>query len=192
MNIYFIASPRAVVNDRALFEKIHDHLAKDSKMLSDLVLKVDDKNVDSFYKASHDDRVSHFKKTMQAIKDSEIVVVDVSLHSMSMGYIVNKALELGKPVVVIHPNDNPPYFFSGIESDRLIIVGYDSSNVLSVIDKAIETAKNLMDVRFNFFVAQKHLNYLDYVAKKKMIPRSVFLRDLIEREMKKDKTFSGE
>ena len=189
MNIYFIASPRAIVNDKVLFKKIYDHLAKDNRMLSNLVLEVDNNNVDSFYSASHEQRIAHYKRTIQAVKDADIVVVDVSLHSMSMGFIVNKALELGKPVTVIHPKDNPPYFFSGIESDRLIVVGYKSDNVLSVVDGAIKTAKSLMDVRFNFFVNQKHLNYLDYVAKNRMIPRSVFLRDLIEREIKKDKSY---
>jgi hypothetical protein len=46
-------------------------------------------------------------------------------------------------------------------------------------------------VRFNFFVSPKILTYLDWVGQKRMIPKSVFLRNLIEREMKKDRDFKG-
>jgi len=53
----------------------------------------------------------------------------------------------------------------------------------------LEEAKRRMDVRFNFFVSPKILAYLDWVAQKRMVPRSVFLRNLIEKEMKKDKGF---
>jgi hypothetical protein len=56
---------------------------------------------------------------------------------------------------------------------------------------SLKEAKCLIDMRFNFFVSPKILNYLDWVGHKRMIPKSVFLRNLIEREMKKDREFKG-
>jgi len=55
----------------------------------------------------------------------------------------------------------------------------------------MELANKNIDVRFNFFVSPKIISYLDWVSKNRMVPRSVFLRELIEKEMKKDKDFRG-
>ena len=68
---------------------------------------------------------------------------------------------------------------------------YDKQNIENLLDKATEEAKKEIDVRFNFFVSPKILTYLDWVAQKRMIPRSVFLRNLIEREIKKEKEFKN-
>lgn len=192
MNLYFVASPRAVVERKAFFKSIYNHLAKSYKMLSDLVVTIDEDNVKEFYGADQKTRIEHFKRTMLAVKQSDLVVVEASLHSMSMGFIVNKALELGRPVVVLYRKGVDPYFFSGIEHERLFLVEYEDENINSKLDKALVEASGLMDVRFNFFVSPKILEYLDWVAKKRMIPRAVFLRELIEKEMKKDKGFGQE
>ena len=77
----------------------------------------------------------------------------------------------------------------GRKDEKLQMVAYTLNNLRGLLDKALDEARKKMDVRFNFFVSPKILVYLDWVAKKRMIHRSVFLRNLIEREMKKDKEF---
>lgn len=191
MKIFFISSPRSVNKEPELYKKINSHLSKDNKMLGNLVLDWGKGNVNDFYNKSHPDRISHYKKTMENIQKADLVIVELSEHSMSMGYIVNRALDMSKPVIALYKKDCEPYFFSGIEDSKLLIVEYEEDNCLEIIDKAIEKTKNLIDVRFNFFVNPRILAYLDWVAQKRMIPRSVFLRNLIEHEMKKDKEFKG-
>lgn len=192
MKLYFVASPRSIAKEPELYQRIYHHLAKDNKMLSDLVLNLSKGDVDDFYEAPHSERIEHYKRTMEAVKKAEMVIIEVSQHSMSMGYIVNKALEIGKPVIALYKKGFEPYFFSGIEDPKLQIVEYEEAGVESALDGAIEKTRNLVDVRFNFFVSPQILAYLDFVAKERMIPRSVFLRDLIEKEMKKDKKFKEE
>lgn len=189
MKIYFVASPRAIKEEGVFLRKMYGYLTKDNSMTSDLLAKLDETNVDNFYKADHKSVVNHYKKTINDIKKAELIVVEVSLHSMSMGFIVNKALEIGKPVVALYKKGFEPYFFSGIENPKLGIIGYNSEDWQKKLDEAINFGKGNTDVRFNFFVAPKHLAYLDWVAKTKKLPRAVFLRNLIEREMKKDKKF---
>jgi len=189
MKIFFIASPRAVIKEPDLFKKIAKVLSKDNKMLGEMVLEWTKGDVEDFYAGTHEERIEHYKKTMDYVKKADVVVVDVSLHSMSMGYIVNKGLEASKPVIALYKRGNDPYFFSGIQDQKLQIVAYDENNVEKVLAGALNNVSGLMDVRFNFFVSPKILNYLDWVAQKRMVPRSVFLRDLIEKEMRKDKEF---
>ncbi|PIU73395.1 hypothetical protein COS78_02610, partial [Candidatus Shapirobacteria bacterium CG06_land_8_20_14_3_00_40_12] len=76
-----------------------------------------------------------------------------------------------------------------VKSDNLLTLVYTVVTLESGLRKVLDEASKKSDVRFNFFVNPKILAYLDWVAQKRMVPRSVFLRNLIEREMKKDKEF---
>ncbi len=189
MKIYFVASPRAIGGEGSFLRQMYDYLKKSNGMTSDLLVRLDEDNVKEFYGASHKEVVEHYKKTMLAIKKADMVIVEVSLHSMSMGFIVNKALELNKPVIALYKKGFEPYFFSGIENEKLRILEYTEKVWQETLDEAVNFGKGSGDVRFNFFVSPKILAYLDWVAKTKKLPRAVFLRELIEKEMRKDKGF---
>lgn len=191
MKIYFIASSRLVNTDPKLYEKIYLSLARDNKMVSDKVLKWTKQGIKDMGKAPKTKKVENYKDSLNSIKKADIVVMEVTGHSMSMGYLLSKALEESKPVIAIHQKSYIPNFISGIIDQKLKIVEYDKDNIIGVLDEALKKAKSLIDVRFNFFVSPKILNYLDWVAQKRMVPRSVFLRDLIEKEIKKDREFKG-
>jgi len=133
----------------------------------------------------------NYIESMNSVKKADIVVMEVTGHSMSMGYLISKALEMNKPVIALHKKESVPVFINGISDQKLIISGYTEENIEEVMGMTLKKASSLIDVRFNFFVNSKILSYLDWVASKKMLPRSVFLRNLIEHEMKKDKEFKS-
>lgn len=189
MKIFFIASSRLVSVEPKLYENIFHYLSERHKMLSDKVLRWAKKGVEGIENAPLKKKIENYKVSIDCVKKADIVVMEVSGHSMSIGYLISKALELSKPVVALHKKGCVPNFLKGIIDQKLIIVEYDLDNVTTVLGGAVKKAKSLIDVRFNFFVSPKILTYLDWVAQKRMLPRSVFLRDLIEREMKKDKEF---
>lgn len=141
---------------------------------------------------SDEDRVSYYKKVLKWVDKSDLVVVEASFPStLSIGHEITLALEKSKPVVVLYMKGKEPTFLMGLKDDRVLWLEYTNSNLEQVLNKAIEESRGKSDVRFNFFVSPKILAYLDWVAQKRMVPRSVFLRDLIEKEMKKDKEFQG-
>ena len=177
MKVFFVASLRSVNKNPELYRKMYKQIeASGAKMVSDMVLEFSKMDVEEFYGRSHNYRIDHYKRTMDGIKKADVVVVEVSEHSMSMGYIVNKAIEASKPVIALYSKGNDPYFFSGIEDAKLLTVEYTENNVDKAIKEALVKVQNLSDVRFNFFVSPRILAYLDWVAQKKMVPRSVFLR----------------
>ena len=113
------------------------------------------------------------------------------MHSMSMGYLVNKALELSKPVIALYTTGHEPFFLTGLDDPRLQIVEYNLDNVYEKVEEAVDYANSQQDTRFNFFVSPKHINFMDWIAQNKKIPRSVFLRRLIEREMANDPEYNS-
>lgn len=191
MQIYFVASSRLVGKDKELYSLIYRTISSEHKMVSDKVWKWVKSGVGSFdgdVKAKRD----NYNESLKCINKADILVMEISGHSMSMGYILSKALEINKPVIALYKEaDMEPIFIAGIDDPKLILVKYNPANVEKTIWESIKKAKSLIDVRFNFFVSPKILTYLDWVGQKRMIPKSVFLRNLIEREMKKDRDFKG-
>lgn len=137
---------------------------------------------------SDSEKISNYKQIINWIDKADFCVMEASFPStLHIGHEITISIEKNKPTIVLFEKGKMPAQFMGLKNDRLIWVEYELGKVGVALSKAIEESKNLMDVRFNFFVSPKILNYLDWVAQKRMIPRSVFLRGLIEKEMKKDK-----
>lgn len=188
MKIYFTGAlsgkPRYLEN----FQAIVSHLkARGNKVFSEHILtEGKEKQV---RQQTAEDRENVYKDLFNKIRASDLVVAEISTPSVSIGHEITNALEMSKPVIIMHVPGESSSLLEGRKDDKLHIIEYNLDNLEETLDKALEEARMKMDVRFNFFVSPKILNYLDWVAQKRMIPRSVFLRNLIEREMKKDREF---
>lgn len=191
MQIYFVASSRLVAKDVSLYSRLYKKICEEHKMVSDKVLKWIKTGIKDLSKESIETKKENYLDIVKCIKKADIVVMEISGHSVSMGFILSKAMEENKPVIAMYTSDMDPVFVKGIVNSKLIMAEYDKNNLEQVISDSINKAKCLVDMRFNFFVSPKILNYLDWIAQKRMIPKSVFLRNLIEREMKKDREFKG-
>lgn len=191
MQVYFVASSRLVAKDTGLYARFYNTISSDHKMVSDKVFKWIKGGIKDLSKESIETKKENYLHVIKCIKKADIVVMEISGHSVSMGFILSKAIEENKPVIAMYTAEMDPVFVKGIVNSKLILAEYNKKNLEQVISDSINKAKCLVDMRFNFFVSPKILNYLDWVAQKRMIPKSVFLRHLIEREMKKDKDYKG-
>lgn len=175
-----MASPRSVETDPKLYEMIYSCLKKSNKLVDSSVMK---------WVEGGFSKMSEYTEAVLKVKKADVVVVEVSGHSMSLGYLVGKSLEMNKPVVALYGEGNKLLFLKWMKNDKLIFCPYNKKNICSEMNLALKKAEKMVDVRFNFFISSSILSYLDWVASKRMLPRSVFLRNLIEKEMKKDKEY---
>lgn len=187
MKVYLNASARGFSDFGDNYIQIYDLLEDlGNQHVDDSLNRIDDER---FYSGSHEEKVREFETNMQAIKSADVVILEVSVHSLSMGYILNRALELGKPVIALYLKGHEPTFAQVIEDDRLQVVEYNLDNLKKVIQSALEESKDQADTRFNFFISPRQLRYLDAIARTQRIPRSVFLRRLIEQDMEINKEY---
>lgn len=187
MKIYFTASLRGKKEFGDYYIQIVKCLEQlGNKVFSDHVLSIDSVEVEAQEEA---DLQRAYGRLLKEIKQADIFVAEVSTQSLSVGHEITEAMNLNKPVVLLHVAGKRPTMLFGSGYEKLQVVEYAANNLNSLVGESVEEAKKYADVRFNFFVSPRILSYLDWVAKTRMIPRSVFLRDLIEREMKKDKEF---
>ncbi len=189
MNIYFSAS-------RFYKKEYSDNYQKIISVLEGFGGKIYDgsqsKLVPMGYKMPQTEKELLYKDLIKRLDQADICVFEASYPStLHIGHEITMAIERNKPVIVLHVKDREPILFKGLKSEKLWWIEYSDKDVSEKLLAAIDEARRNIDVRFNFFVSPKILSYLDWVAKNRMIPRSVFLRNLIEREMKKDKEFKG-
>ncbi len=139
-----------------------------------------------------EDAELYAKKMSQWLKQSDVVVVETTIPLLGAGYEIAIALQLGKPVICLYRPDgkNTPHVLKGIESEKLQVIGYNDKNLEEALGLALSYATEQMDTRFNFFVSPSIVNYLDWVSKKKRLPRAVYLRRLIEEDMHSNKEYN--
>lgn len=189
MKIYYTASARGLKSFQNEYKKIYNCISNlGHQNLDDLVFNI---NESDFYGGNHAEQTKLYERTIKLIKKSDLVVLEVSVPSLSMGYVLHKSLELGKPVIVLYQPGNPPYFAQGIENDKLQVIEYSDKDLESTLKDAIDYAVGMSDVRFNFFISPAIGNYLDWISKEKKIPRSVYLRGLIEKDMEENDEYNS-
>lgn len=187
MKVFFTTTPRFkednMGNVKAIFKTIEE---LGYKHVSDYIVKVD---VDEFYKINKEGRPPYYDEIMSSLKKAEIVVFEASLPSIGVGHLLNEALVEGKSVIALHLKDKFPFFLGGIKNDKLLIEEYNLDNLKELLKGLLRDAKDQIDVRFNFFIPPTIEVYLDWICKHKKLPRSVFLRKLIEDHMAKNKEY---
>lgn len=186
MKIYFNSTP---LGKEEGLDKNYEAICKalkalDHEVISDSVMRVD---IDQLHRETHQEAVSYYKKMVKQINIADIVVLEVSRHSTGIGHQASLALSAGKPLIALHLEGRSPYIFKGIQDERLILVSYELKNVKDVLADSIDYAQGLMDVRFNFFVSPEIQQYLDWVSRYKRTPRAVYLRELLEKDMRENK-----
>lgn len=186
MKVYFMSTPRIKVNMENNLEAIGkaiDELGHSS--VTNFILDV---NKDEFYLS---DIQNFYQQTIHDLKKADVCVFETSEPSLAVGHLISTALENEKPVIALHVKGKLPFFLTGASSDRVQVLEYSNQSIKGVLESAFEYAQDTADTRFNFFISPKIGNYLDWVAKKRRLPRAVYLRKLIEEDMKKNKDYES-
>ncbi|MDQ3239504.1 MAG: hypothetical protein M3P33_03195 [bacterium] len=177
MEIFFGVSLRAVEKQRKEFDFIYNTLKNlGFEHLNDLPLMQEPKK---FYEMTSEQILHSYKDLNSKIHRAKIVVIEATIHSLTMGFFIKMALELNKPLIVLHLPGCKPYLFSGIENDKLQIVEYTLETLPEVLKLALDYASEKTDVRFNFFINSEVSNYLKWAAQESDTQKSNFVRELI-------------
>lgn len=186
MKVFFISSPRGL-------DKYSDNYDSILKSLE----KLGHKNISNFPEAVDEDGLylpnlnGFYNETVTKIKSADVCIFETSIPSLGVGHLVSLALQLNKPVIALYSGDNFPSFFNQVEDEKIQVISYNKENVSKVIADAIDYAASQQDVRFNFFISPAIGNYLDWISKVKKIPRSVYLRNLIEKNMEENDEYNS-
>lgn len=126
-----------------------------------------------------------YKSQLDKVNHSDICLFECSFQSLSIGFLIHKALELNKPVIAICLEDHKPPFLVGLDDEKFQLVEYSKENLIDSLKTAIKKADLIADKRFNFFISPILLSYLNKISKQLGITKSTFIRNLIEEHRKR-------
>jgi hypothetical protein len=182
MKIYFTASIVGKKHFLTNYQKIISILEKHHhRVKSDHIINVSENQINM---QSKPDREKFHKKLKKWIMDSDCVIVETSFPSISVGFEISLALNLGKPVLLLYTNEAPT-LLSSYNDEKLLCEKYTSETLIGIVEDFINYAEGKCDQRFTFFISPTIGDYLEAVSRRKRIPKSVYLRRLIEKDISK-------
>ena len=191
MKIYFTASVVKISKER---ESLYAQIIGSMKKMGHTVYSVAVSQETQELLKSKDEKkinVVH-RKTLSRKHQANIVVAEVSSESVALGQEISYSLNNNIPVIALYGKGKLPNILHALGSEYLHIVEYSLDTLDQVLDDYIEYAKETADTRFNFFISSEIDSFLDWISKKRKVPRAVFLRELIEEDMKKNSRYLKE
>lgn len=190
MNIYFTAA----VSLKEIYGENYSLIVHALEKLGHKVIHshITESSLKSILETTEEQRVEFYKKVVKWMTEADLVVAEVSFPStLNVGYEVSIALEKGKSVVGLYLAGTSSPLFDGMKTERFVYEKYTRETLDKVLQESLEYVQQNSDTRFNFIVPRKILEYLDWVAQHKNLPRSVYLRNLIEQDIKKNKEYKS-
>lgn len=185
MTVFFVSTPSSDTFETGVTQKIIEALTNSGHNVSTEV------QIDSAHDAFLIDgqkAVFSSDKITSKIKRADAFFAKLSHPSAEIGYLISIALQLGKPVILFVPDNTGNGFFKVLEeeNDKLQVITYrENEPINKEVAMAIEYVHSSQDTRFNFFVSPDISTYLNWISKNRRIPRSVYLRELIDNDMKR-------
>ena len=183
LTLYFTASIAAKNQYLPNYTKIVDYVKKSGhEMIADHIFNATEREISS---KSREDRLTFHNKIEKWIYQCDGMIAETSFPSISVGYEISLALRVGKPVLILYSEGEPPSLLAHHKDEKLLCEKYTMQTLPTIVDDYLHYIESKSDLRFTFFITPKIASYLDDIAKKDKLPKSVYLRKLIEEDMAK-------
>lgn len=176
----------------ANYQKIIDLVVEHGHQIkADHIIKASPKVVQA--RSAQDDE-RYYQKLTDGMRRCDGVFIEATHPSLSVGYFLAQAASLNKPVVVFYSGPEEPHLLKTLEvtNDKLAVVRYtDLIELKREVPLMLDFVTEVQDLRFNFFISPSLANYLEKVSRQKRMPRSVYLRRLIDQDMAQNDNYQG-
>ena len=190
MKIY-ASSPNADRPKLAAFFKALEELEKKGHKVIDIY-----KNEAIPLPEDVDYQVKKFKESEKAIKEADVVVIDVTYPGRRIGFEVARALDEKKVVIalnnIVQGEDQPARripSFVGNTAKNFIYRDYNADNINSIMEEGLNIAKQQLDTKFILIISPEIDKYLEWVSQERRMHKAQVVRESIESQMIKDKEY---
>lgn len=183
MKVYFTASIAAKAQYKKNYDQIISYIkSKNHTITHEHISEVEEKDIRLL---TREDRLGFHGKLEKWIKSCDFMIAETSFPSISVGYEISLALRVGKPVLILYSEGDPPSLLAHHKDEKLVCEKYTKDTFKNIVDEFIEYIEGKSDLRFTFFITPEIVHYLDEVSRDQKVPKSVYLRNLIESDMRK-------
>lgn len=179
MTVFFTSSIRGLKDFHSNLNAIHSAISiLGHNYIGNYPFKVTEKEV---YFANPNNNIKLFKDMEKFMKECDLMILEVSKHSSSMGYMIMRVLSMKKPVIALYVRENNPAFLIGIEDENFQLIEYETATVKDTIKKAIKFACEAGDIRFNLLLSPKLNIFLKEASQKEGISKATLIRKLLNK-----------
>jgi hypothetical protein len=141
---------------------------------------------EEFYSLSKEERAIHYKRVASELSKADVIVVEASIHSLTIGQFIQQGLDQKISVLILCRKGIRPLFQDGVEyeENRLLILEYSLDDLKQVLKDGLDFLSEANKGRFTLILSSEIIKHLDNISKKN-ISRSEYIRNLILKDMLK-------
>lgn len=179
MNIAFLTSIRGSKQYGESYSAIVNNLVKKGHIVSHRLSTTDD----ILANWSQQKREEFFNNFYKKVGSSDLVVAECSHPTINLGYEISTALQHNKEVIILRcdrsdvsiTNFDPIYL-----NKNVYVYVYTPLSLPRVLEEALHFKFPDQYKKFNILLPPQMITKLNIVSKKKCLPKSVYIRGLIE------------
>lgn len=185
MDIFFAASTQQLEKSKLIYGRIvkaiksHGDSASASWIVNALGNKKDKKTSKELVMYQN-----------QLIKECDAMIVEASIPSFGVGYLLAQALNERKPILCLYPEDRDVEVLSdgikGSTSSLITLKFYNKKNLETIVSNYLDGLMLNPLQKFNFIASKDIITFIEQQAQKEGKSKSEFLRDLIVNDHMKN------
>ncbi|MDQ3239108.1 MAG: hypothetical protein M3P33_01155 [bacterium] len=128
-----------------------------------------------------------YQRVSKAISEADCIIIEGSIVSLSLGYVLTEALNLGKPVLFVVKSNQlktQNRFAWSISSKLLTNKSYMELNQLKDILRDFFENNEFVKTRFNLVLPNQMNSYITVKSKEGKISKTEYILNLIEKDIK--------
>lgn len=145
-----------------------------------------DTSIESLLSLGWLEREAIFMNFYHKLETCDIVFAECTMQSTQVGFGLSYLRAKGMPIVMMTIRNADEYspkkdVYSNIEN--LMFLQYDMSDITTALEEAVEFMEQRIDKRFTVIFPSHLLAKIEEQVKKKKLPKSVYIRQLIEKDL---------
>lgn len=148
-----------------------------------------DISVDQLHPLGYVEREKIFMRFYEKLEACDVVFAECSLQSTQVGFGLSYLRSKGKPIVILsHENMTGMSVKGEVYSnvENLAVFEYNDNNFLQILAEALSILESRIDKRFTIIFPADLMAQLEDISLKKHLPKSVYIRNIIENALEKD------
>lgn len=128
-----------------------------------------------------------YQQIFDHIKAADLLIAEITHNTPELGYEITLALSQRKSVLALFAGHGEPSLIKQLNStsfdQRFIVAHYTPTTLEDVIIHELDDLKRQVTQRFTILLPTHIINHLEFVSQRLSLPKSVYIRKLIEADM---------
>lgn len=182
LRVFFAASTSGLPDNQAVYSKIVDSFEKlGHQVLPSWIVNI----IGQTNQLTNKTQRQILEEQQHLLRRADIMVVESSLPSFGIGFLMSQALQERKPILCLYPETKDVSELSdmigGNISSLIKLRPYNKTNLSAVIAEYCQSLATDDLHKFNFIASREVLDYIDDGADRTGKSKSEFLRDELTR-----------